>query len=875
MLILTGIIYANLSIASCVAKILLDPSPDISLYAEMASRWRLITKLCSAAVLLVLLLSGSYVDAQNEDGNVTVLHLLTLIPPGNKSDSLLLAAELAAFKINARDDLLPGCRLELISAVTEPCNETLIIEPYRSFVKYAASGGPFNIVAVTGMICATVTQAISPLAGRQDIDLLQISAGAAPPVFANAEDYPRLYRVISSSAVQSDALLKLMEAFQWRRISILSDSTLIDHSGAAHDLINKVSEDPHLTLVSQEVVTPRSVFPAFTRTISNAAKIIYVSMAAEEVRRLLCAAYEQGRIWPTYVWILRVEEDLLLGSEKCGNVTMQEVLENSIIFRYRTEPNDLNSMLVSGQTYSEYQQHLGANITNEDVFANALHDSVWAFTLALNQSLQNFTSEDLQHYGLGNNLTSVIESNLKMVNFSGVTGQVHFNENRESDTEVNIFQVKNGTAVPIGCYNPHSQNLTLSLPPETMISKDDFETVRLKLHPAMPIVTLIVVGLLVVVTTIILFLFLYEWNKPAIKATSPYLSLLILAGCYLLYGAVTILAMREYIDNFGELCQALLCFDVVGMLLIYGTLFVRLLRVCRIFFCVFRKPGKLWSDWSLFIVVLLIVMVAAIILILWATMDPLLTIKIQFFIPFVDPPHHAAILFCDSNYYYAWISVLYYVYLASIVFFVGILAIFTRKIKIAGFRDTKEVSMFIFISIAALTICFAYLTIFAEVGIIEAAYTFEVLQYLPVAILCKVFLFMPKIWSARFQKRKRRPSTAFYTTSHSTIRRGSSIISLRRSSASAATMQGDKPRRRGSSNASLLTDVSMRRDSMTSGSLIQRDSSMVSMRRGSSQLSVKGETSIRRGSLQFSMQTSQGEVCTMHPPINEIDTGAS
>ena len=69
------------------------------------------------------------------------------------------------------------------------------------------------------------------------------------------------------------------------------------------------------------------------------------------------------------------------------------------------------------------------------------HDSIWAFTLALNQSLQNFTPQDLElnHLGLHvgkRNLTSVIESNLKMVNFSGATGQVQFNENHESDTEV-------------------------------------------------------------------------------------------------------------------------------------------------------------------------------------------------------------------------------------------------------------------------------------------------------------------------------------------------------------------------------------------------------------------------------------------------------
>ena len=156
------------------------------------------------------------------------------------------------------------------------------------------------------MICATVTQAISPLAGRPDIDLLQISAGTSPPSFADTGTYPRLYRVISSSAVQTDALLALMEAFQWRRIGIVSDYTLIDYIGSADDIITKVSQNPNLKLtVSELILSPGSVVPALSNAISNAAKIMYVSAPAEEACELLCAAYKQGRIWPTYVWIFR------------------------------------------------------------------------------------------------------------------------------------------------------------------------------------------------------------------------------------------------------------------------------------------------------------------------------------------------------------------------------------------------------------------------------------------------------------------------------------------------------------------------------------------------------------------------------------------
>ena len=803
------------------------------------------------AVLIALLVPANSAGVHKNDTS-SVLHLLTLLPDGDVADSLLPAAELAVDTINAKDDLLPGYRLELIAADTELRNETLITESYISFVKYVASEGPFNVVGVTGMTCATVTQAISPLAGRPDIDLLQISAGELPPTFTNVHAYPRLYQVISSSAVQNDALLALMDAFEWRRISIISDSSLIDHTDTANDFITKVNQNPHLELISQEVVTPRSVVSALSSTILNAAKIIYVSSTAEEARELLCTAYHQGRLWPAYVWIfrnLRVE-DFLQDSEGCDTLTMQEALENSILVQYRKDPNDLNSTLVSGQTYSEYQreyqQRLRGNTANPSVCANALHDSVWAFALALNQSLENLTAEDLQHYRLGNsNLTSVITNNMQMVNFSGATGQIHFNEFHESDTEVHIFQIQSGEAVHIGSYNPMSQNLTLHLQPSEAIPEDDFEIIRLKLHPALPIVTLVAVGLMLVLTTIVLILFLHQWNKPAIKATSPYLSLLIFAGCYLLYGAVIILALREYMDNFGELCQSEFWFDIIGTLLIYGTLFVRLLRVYRIFFHVFQKPGKFWTDWSLFIMVLAIVTIAAIILLLWSTLDPMLTIKFELFMPNPVSPFHGVIPFCDCTHFFAWTVTLYYVYIGSIVFFVVVLAILTRKVKVANFKDTKEVSMFVFTSAIAMSVCFAYETTFANAGNIHAAYTFEILNYFGIAIPCKAFLFIPKIWSAKFEKRKRRSTRNSRRTSYqSTIRKGS--------------MQ------RGTSQISLQSETSV--SSMRWGSSqisLRRESSVASTQRAPPQIATQKALLMQRGSLQ--MSTSPMDKMGMRP----------
>ena len=52
---------------------------------------------------------------------------------------------------------------------------------------------------------------------------------------------------------------------------------------------------------------------------------------------------------------------------------------------------------------------------------------------------------------------------------------------------------------------------------------------------AITAVLLTIEAVLIILTTVILILFLYYRNAPEIKATSPYLSLIMFLGCYFLF----------------------------------------------------------------------------------------------------------------------------------------------------------------------------------------------------------------------------------------------------------------------------------------------------------------------------------------------------
>ena len=270
------------------------------------------------SILILVILVVSYfrngVYAENGvQAEIPTLHLLALVPlretaglpsrsPYNRGEDMIAAADLAVNKINLRDDILPHYRLELVPANAELCGQNLAADALGNFVRHV-TGGDLNIVGVVGLVCSTVTQAISPLAGRPEIDLLQISAGATSPVFTSEEEYPRLYRMMSSSAVYNDAVLELMASLQWKRIGVVRDTKLIQHKTTADNFLTKVESNAELEVVLLRDVTPTFPTSPVQSLLPARAKIIYASVTASEARELLCSSYQSNLHWPEFVWL--------------------------------------------------------------------------------------------------------------------------------------------------------------------------------------------------------------------------------------------------------------------------------------------------------------------------------------------------------------------------------------------------------------------------------------------------------------------------------------------------------------------------------------------------------------------------------------------
>ena len=724
-------------------------------------------------VLILVFFGVSYprnsytVFAQSEEqAEIPTLHLLALVPlgetaglsPYDRGEELVAAAEMAVDMINMRNDILTGYRLELVPANAELCNESLVAEAPGNFVKHVTSG-ELNIVGVVGLVCSTATQAVSSLAGRPEIDLLQISAGATSPVFSSEEEYPRLYRMMPSSAVYNDAVLGMMAAFQWERISVIRDTKLIQHTTTADDFITKVESSAGGEVVFLGDVTPTFPTSPVQSLLPERARIIYASVTASEARELLCESYQNNLRWPQFVWLFHdlSLEDLKDSTGNCSTETMLEAVESVFLLQYRIQ-TDLNTTLVSGQTYQDYLMELQHRMKGAQMnqFANALHDSIWAFALALNK----LPSEELRSYRPevdNSNTTASVERYLNVIHFSGALGDISFSD-REVVNHVDIFHIRNGESVYTGNYSPLHENLSIQSQPD-FIPKDDFETNEILLHRAFIVVTYVIVGALMVFTTVVLTLFIYYWNKPSIKASSPILSILIFAGCYVLYFGCLIAGANDINPTLaGSMCLAQVWFNATGLQLIYSALFMRLLRIYRLFFHIFMKPGKIWSDQAMFALSFIPVLVTILLMSIWTGVDPIVT---GYTTPVFDmtsnPPQYTRNIFCETkrNNLIVWLSVVLYGVNGITIFGVVVLATLTRNVHLDSFRDTKTVNAVVFSTASSLFIWLPYTVVFTNVLFIpEASYVFNILPYMVIPFLCVVFLFIPKIWSSRHEKRR-------------------------------------------------------------------------------------------------------------------------
>ena len=717
-----------------------------------------------------------------------VINLLALVPwPDDRpyadwdaGPDLLAGARVAINEINNSTDVLPNHRLNMIESGHEACGLTGGNFGVVNLVKTAITPSVNRIgtvASVLGLFCSTSTKVISPFAGREGVDMIQLSGSNSPDFLRDKHQYPHLWRFLESATVYADTVISMMDAFQWNKVALVADFENSFLSGIGDGFIKRIDSREDLELLYRgNLLQLTNIEETVKGILQSRARIIFLSTTAPQTARIYCAASALNMHWPNYVWIMadylvQVIEDEVKEKKYCSLAELRKVTEGSLITYFSLEPDDPSStVLVSNDTYQDYKDkydeelelvkldYPNVTIPGEYLYAGIIYDQVWAFAKATHSALPELHSKNysITEYGFGQpHITTILEKHLKQVDFIGATGRVSFNDNNEVSNSIKIFQVWNSDNVQVGTFdarNAKPLNISIPNPP------DDDVTVLTNVLPTPMAITIITMSLLMaIVVTVNLVIMLALRKHVEIRALSPNLSVLVFFGCYLECLTSVLLVIQSWIDEISTNLFTVSCNLVtwIGLLGIYLILATNLLKIARIFriFNHFGKTGRFWSDYFLAFLVFIICSLPIMLLTAWSLIDPLKYTSLEEYHTEIMPVYIEEFPYCNCSFYALWLGILY-VYVAILIIGLIFFAIQTRKINRRDFKDTKKVNGFVFVTTFIILILLITYQVLRSLHQYSYADMSLCLLYLAICLICQLFLFMPKVYPAVYMRVK-------------------------------------------------------------------------------------------------------------------------
>ena len=752
------------------------------------------TSLCDCIVVksLFSLLLMQAVATRNKDSSTRIaLNLLNILPfPDNQDDSgwdrayeLIPAAELAVEHVNMAPGLLPNHSLHLVTVESEPCTATSTNAGLtNAYAKLFGDNSSSNVIGMTGLFCPAVTGKIASVFSSPNLTFLQLE-GSISSWRRNSRRHPWLIHFVPSSSVINEAVLTMMKAFQWSRISIIHRASSLVFTSDATDFVKPAEEAGFEVASALPLYNIWNHPDIFTLLKQTRARIAYIIAPDSWSAAVLCEAFRMKAVYPGYVYIFR--ENSMAGilnateSTGCTTVELRESMEGVFFIRYDLVA-DAETRLISKLTYREHIQEYikrvkeiessrNMSLDRDNVFANVMYDQVWAFALALRASIEKL---EAAHVNLENtqwNQSSFIAETLRSqfpdISFQGATGHVSFNSDNEKDSLLRIFQVQDKREEMVGeFYSRFNESACLGNATQLNTRSglclfdnlvepppDSFET-RIALLPFwFSTLIYIIIAICIAVSTITLItLYIVFRDRPEVKASSISLSVIMLIGCYFTYvGALMSNLSRGH--NIGDfvifttICNGEVWFGIIGMTLVLSALLMRLLRVK----CIFKAYGKLdkkfLNDRYLIMCILAICFGIVLIMVAWTVIDSCRKFTTVTYKSAATPPYFESLSYCGSVYWSTWLS-LVLSYNGVLMVLVVILAVQTRKIKLSNFKDTKKINLFIITTCSTLTIALPlWFIVNMELQEFIGGHFLTTFMLICTGIYCQLFLFLPLI----------------------------------------------------------------------------------------------------------------------------------
>ena len=693
-----------------------------------------------------------------------------------ESFSHIAGARVAQREINRQRDLLPGYCLETI---VESTGHRCVYSPLHltstgldTVVKYSVNPPCQPLVAVNGLTCILQTSYISYVAEKHRFDLIHFATKRLRSI-SDETDFTCLWRIIDSGAVYVDAVMSLMDKFDWNRIAIVYNRGRPFLRTIALRIRTRVLSIPNKDVIfttSVRRIYHEQSFDEIAQFLKKrAGRVLIIALDQKQSAELLCRLSKEGLVYPAFNAILVDKWRILnLKEESICNKTSAIQAGDGHIYLHtspRTTSIKDSTILVSNSRYSAFQKKLKKEFTRVRKqykakrmstcslvhHASVSYDEIWALALAINNSLPILKSKNLSidSYTIGEHeTTSIIADELAKVSFQGASQYIKFT-NRHVPHKVKIKQAigtklqKIGTYLPI--IKPDNVTYRLYLTIDTRSVPDDVPVVVYILTSSfVAIVLYVAAGLTILFTTLIMGLLLYYRESRKVKAISPYLSIVIIIGCYLVSASAIVVTVQGHIVIDPNLIFVLELTSIImhdfGTYLIYATLALKLLRIMHIFTTWKVKCAILWKDISLALIAIGFSLLAFVNLIVLAPGFMTVQTNEENIIKEDTIVSQRSVQVQIHNY----ISVLSIVSKGIILFIILCLSTSTRRIDREQFKNTKKVNLLLL------------LLIFFEVLLNPAnsifySRTLVALGDIVSVMLVHALLFLPYIFASAFQ----------------------------------------------------------------------------------------------------------------------------
>ena len=687
-----------------------------------------------AALTILLFLSPAIEFSAAKTDDITELSVLVLVPhpdfnPNSGWSSgieLLPAARIAASEINNRADILPGYNLSLIEAPSDTCGRTNAPIGLSNFVRYAVANKMSNkVIAVTGLVCSTVTEAVSPIAGRTEVDVIQLSLSISP-LLRDTSKYRHLWHMLPSSTIFVHTTMSLIKHFSWNKITLLYNEANVLTESTTDAFIDILSN----TSIEHEIIGIRSspifIHKALDLIEAESNRIIFASISSlDDLSHLMCVAFSRGLIWPCYTWIFQLltyNEVLLLEQSFCSKESLIKGMNMSLILNYRLDNNNDNDVLVSGKTYQQFrkeyldelqkiksegfvQEYLSGGYVISDagnLYSNPMYDEIWGLGLAINSSLVDIRRRGLSidEYSYNTPLTNIIQEHLSNLKFSGAMGEIDFSE--EPSLPIHIHQVRDNVSLWIGAFVQKSNTLTLWNISGVRFPQTNFTYHHDLISLPLAVYFYIESSLIFIFVTVTMSLMIFLWKTPEVRAASPVLTMLTFCGSYMCLASSTVAIYHQssVIDPFiyTILCNIIHRLSAYGLNLMVSTVLVKLIRISHVFNH-FGYTSRMWRDHYLFVFILIM-----------AGLVPGIIDVILIFTTTGFFKHHSAVFksedcsikiiksHCTLSSLFVWKIFSISLTLLPMALLIPF-SICTRKVQMKNFKDTKKTLAFVFCTV--------------------------------------------------------------------------------------------------------------------------------------------------------------------------------